>query len=198
MGRIVLRIFLAFLFLAAAGIGWIAGGRSLSLLLDRIGTRTLESQEVTEFGGEDLDRGMLRIGNIPFNTSGPDLRPSALRLTLTAEKQLRAESNGRSITLGQRANSLGTIRPAPGESARFQIDRSLLSWPTPLEMNFMTGVSPSWKRHLYYRFIWRKHTGAHLEMVWRYEQWFYPGNGWASGFMTRAGTTGMIRAEITP
>ena len=198
MRRILLRIFLALLLLTVAGIGWVAGGRLLSLLVDRIGTRTIESQEVTEFGLEDLDGGMLRINHVPFNTSGPDLRPSALRLTLTAHRQLRAESNGRSITLGQRADSLGTIRPAPAESARFRIERSLLSWPTPFEMNFMTGVSPSWKRHLYYRLIWRKQNGANLEMIWRYEQWFYPGNSWASGFMTRNGTTGMIRAEISP
>jgi hypothetical protein len=33
-------------------------------------------------------------------------------------------------------------------------------------------------------------------MQWRYEQYFYPRNGWGSGFMTRQGSTGLIRAEI--
>jgi len=33
-------------------------------------------------------------------------------------------------------------------------------------------------------------------MLWRYEQFFYPANGWASRFMTREGSTGLIRAEI--
>lgn len=65
--------------------------------------------------------------------------------------QLVFESDGRTIVLGEGADSLGTIRPARGETARPQISRSLLSWPTPLAVNFMTGVSPSWKRHLYYR-----------------------------------------------
>jgi hypothetical protein len=43
---------------------------------------------------------------------------------------------------------------------------------------------------------WKKSSGATLEMLWRYEQYFYPGNGWASGFMTRQGSTGLIRVEI--
>jgi hypothetical protein len=33
-------------------------------------------------------------------------------------------------------------------------------------------------------------------MLWRYEQYFYPGNGWASGFMTPQGYTGLIQVEI--
>jgi hypothetical protein len=33
-------------------------------------------------------------------------------------------------------------------------------------------------------------------MVWRYEQYFY--ENWASGFMTRAGTTGLIHVDIRP
>ncbi len=75
---------------------------------------------------------------------------------------------------------------------------SILSWPTPFDFNFMTGHSPSWKRHLYYRVLWKKPSGAKLEMLWRYEQYFYPGNGWASGFMTRQGFTGLIQVDIRP
>ena len=83
-----------------------------------------------------------------------------------------------------------------------EIRRSVLSWPTPFEINFMTGHSPSWKRHLYYKLRWKKTTGATLDMIWRYEQFFYgqqliPGNGgWGSGFMTREGSTGLIQVTI--
>ena len=38
--------------------------------------------------------------------------------------------------------------------------------------------------------------GGRLEMLWRYEQYFY--ENWASGLMTRAGTTGLIRVDIRP
>jgi hypothetical protein len=73
-----------------------------------------------------------------------------------------------------------------------------LSWPTPFDINFMTGHSPSWKRNLYYALDWRKASGQRLEMVWHYEQYFYPGDGWTSGFMIREGATGLIRVKISP
>jgi hypothetical protein len=60
----------------------------------------------------------------------------------------------------------------------------------------MTGRSPSWKRHIYYELRWTKSSGAQLQMLWRYEQFFYPGNGWAGGLMTHGGSTGLIRADI--
>jgi hypothetical protein len=34
-------------------------------------------------------------------------------------------------------------------------------------------------------------------MLWRYEQFFYLGNGWATGFMAREGSTGLSRVDIT-
>jgi len=73
---------------------------------------------------------------------------------------------------------------------------SVLIWPAPFDLNLMTGQSPSWKRHIYYEIVWKKSSGANLQMGWRYEQFFYPGNGWASGFMTRQGSTGLVRVEI--
>jgi hypothetical protein len=77
----------------------------------------------------------------------------------------------------------------------------MLSWPTPFEFNFMTGHSPSWKRHLYYRLLWKKPSGPALDMVWRYEQSFYgkqlfPGNGWNNGLGTHEGWTGLVRVDI--
>ena len=44
--------------------------------------------------------------------------------------------------------------------------------------------------------LWKKAAGANLQMLWRYEQFFYPGSGWGSGFMTREGTTGLIMVDI--
>jgi hypothetical protein len=62
----------------------------------------------------------------------------------------------------------------------------------------MTGRSPSWKRHVYYQLRWKKSSGATLKMLWRYEQYFHPGNGWGSGFMTREGFTGLSQLDIRP
>jgi hypothetical protein len=33
-------------------------------------------------------------------------------------------------------------------------------------------------------------------MLWRYEQYYYAGDRWASGLMTREGSTGLIRVDI--
>jgi hypothetical protein len=35
-------------------------------------------------------------------------------------------------------------------------------------------------------------------MLWRFEQYFYPTDGWVAGHMTHEGNTGLIKAEIKP
>ncbi|MGD0120919.1 MAG: hypothetical protein ABSD30_22855, partial [Candidatus Binatus sp.] len=88
------------------------------------------------------------------------------------------------------------ITPDPGDEVALVVDRSLISWPTFFEMNFMTGQSPLWRRDLYYRLTWKKPSGAKLALVWRFEQGFYSTDGWTSGTMTREGSTGLIQADI--
>ena len=198
MGRIVLRGFLHLLWFSLVVIACFTCARQISLLLDRVHLVKIDSHPLTSIGVETLSGGTLQIDNLSFSTTGPDDRPSSLRINLNTEGQLVVERAGRSITFGEKADSLGRVRVGAGESVRFQIERSLCSWPTPFDFNFMTGVSPSWKRHLYYRLDWQKPNGEKLQMTWRYEQWFYPGSGWAGGFMTRPGSTGLIRAELAP
>ena len=86
--------------------------------------------------------------------------------------------------------------PLPTDQAFLVTRHSVLSWPNPVDFNFMTGRAPSWKRHIYYEVRWKKASGAKLEMLWRYEQFFYPGSGWATGFMTRESSTGLVRIDI--
>ena len=83
------------------------------------------------------------------------------------------------------------------DAAIVSIEHSALSWPNFFETNFMTGNSPKWKRHTYQKLTWTKPTGAKLEMLWRYEQYFYQGTGWTEALMTREGSTGLIRVEIS-
>ncbi len=137
MGRIIRRGFLYLSCFAVCVIAWFVFAREISLLVDMLRTAPVESRSLAEFRLDSLGVGTLRIDDITLNTARPDLQPTALRMNLNAEGQLHAEKNGRSITLGRKADSLGTIRPAIGESARFGIERSLLRWPTPLELNFM-------------------------------------------------------------
>ena len=140
--------------------------------------------------------GILRVNDLALSLN--DRNGPAPSIGTTKNDQLGLADGGKVFAFGparSEAENLAVVAPA-GDDAFIEIRRSILSWPTPFDLNFMTGQSPSWKRHLYYRLLWKKSSGAKLEMLWRYEQYFYPGNGWASGFMTREGSTGLIQVAI--
>jgi hypothetical protein len=134
---------------------------------------------------------------------GPDYSQAAA-ISVDASDRLVIAAGASSFTLGSRAGSLaggdGPI-PAfaadPGDAASLIIERSWLSWPTPTDLNFITGRGSSWRRHLYYRLSWKKKSGAELTMLWRFEQGFDAVNGWkAAG--NGDGATGLVRVEIRP
>jgi hypothetical protein len=113
-------------------------------------------------------------------------------------------AGGDSLALGSRAGTLSggngpipAFAAEPGDTTSVTLERSWLSWPTPLDMNFMTGQTPSWRRHLYYHLSWKKASGACLDMLWRFEQGFDTVNGWGSPG-TQEGTTGLIWVDIRP
>jgi hypothetical protein len=196
MGRRLIKGAIVFVCLGTLLVACIAVARSLSLALDRIHTAPMESRPIREIGLEDADRGVLRIGDLRLSLAGTDYHPYPMRTKIDPGHQFVIETAGHAIALGPVEKPTGVVRPEPGDKARFGIRHSMLSWPTPLEINFLSGQSPSWKRHVYYQLSWEKPDGGRLEMVWRYEQWFY--ENWASGFMTRAGSTGLIRVDIRP
>ncbi len=178
---------------------WIFGGRQLSLFLDRFGTLQTASSRVNSLVYEGSGTGgILHINDLALGLN--DRNGPTPNIGTTKNGQLALANTGKVFAFGpprSEAENLATA-PPPGDDAFIQIRRSILSWPTPFDFNFMTGHSPSWKRHLYYRVLWTKPSGAQLQMLWRYEQYFYPGTGWASGFMTREGSTGLIRLDIRP
>ena len=176
---------------------WIFGGRQLSLFLDRFGTLEMASSQIQSIVYEGSGNGgILHVNDLALglnNKNGP-----APNIGTTKDGQLGLAADGKVFPLGllrSEADNLATEPPA-GDTAFIEIRRSILSWPTPFDFNFMTGHSPTWKRHLYYRLLWKKPSGAKLEMVWRYEQYFYPDNGWVGGFMVREGSTGLIQLDI--
>jgi len=178
---------------------WIFGGRQLSLFLDRFWTIETASSRINSVVYEGSGTGgILHINDLALGLN--DRNGPTPNVGTAKDGQLALADNGKVFAFGvprSEAENLATV-PPQGDDAFIQIRRSILSWPTPFDFNFMTGHSPSWKRHLYYRVLWTKPSGAQLQMLWRYEQYFYPGNGWASGFMTREGSTGLIRLDIRP
>ena len=187
---------------AAAAI-WIFGGRQLSLLVDRYWTVETASLPIHSIACEGNGTGGILIVN-KLSLSLNDV-PKSMSLSVgsTKDNQFALASSGKVFAFGlltstaeNTGDRLATVPPV-GDQAFVVTRHSVLSWPTPFDLNFMTGQSPSWKRHIYYEIRWKKASGADLQMLWRYEQFFYPENGWASGFMTRQGATGLIRVEIT-
>lgn len=176
---------------------WIFYGHQTSLLLDRFGTIEMSSARINSIAYQgNGNGGSLHVNDLELSLN--DRNGPAPSIGTTKNDQLALADRGKVFAFGPvrtEAENLATVPPA-GDDASIEIRRSILNWPTPFEVNFMTGHSPSWKRHLYYRVGWKKSSGATLEMLWRYEQYFYPGNGWASGFMTRQGSTGLIQVEI--
>jgi hypothetical protein len=205
MRRIIFRTLLIVAALALVGLGWILGGRHLALFIDRFGTVKVQRTPVTQLGYDGNERGgLLRLGSGFLGTTGLDHQPFPLRIAPNENNKVALTTSGRSFVLGELSSSppqdsgpAFTIQPDKEDEVSLTVQRSFLSWPTPFDFNFMTGHAPSWKRHCYYQLIWKKRSGAKLEMLWRYEQYFYAADGWTEGNMTHDGTTGLIKVEIT-
>jgi hypothetical protein len=176
-GRIVVVVL-------GAGIFWVLAGRWLTLIADSVWTKRVEVRKLTAIS---VARGSIHIGDLVLEGD------SDLAATARAGK-MELVREGRRFVLGS-AKEVGIdeydVIPETGDAASLEISSSLLSWPTPFEFNFMTGVSPSWKAYRYYRLSWKKRGGETLRATWRYESWFYPANGWSSGLMTSPGVTGL-------
>ena len=197
-------IFLAIVAIGGAALGalWIFLGREISSFIDRYWTVETQSVPIQSIEYEGSGTGGIFIVNgvsLSLNDLRPDFSPS---VGSTKDNQLALASNGKVFPFGPFKSAsedtrehLGTSPPS-GDQAFLAMRHSVLSWPTPFDLNFMTGQSPSWKRNTYQEIRWRKSSGANLEMRWRYEQVFYPKSGWTSGLMTREGSTGLVRLDI--
>ena len=199
MRKILITLGIVIAFVVVLLAAWVFEGREISLFLDRFGTIETASNRVNSlvYNGRGTG-GTLRVNDLDLSLN--DRNDPAPSIGTTKDDQLAVANSGKVFAFGPvrtEAERLAAV-PAAGDDAFIETRRSVLSWPTPFEINFITGHSPSWKRHVYYRLLWKKPSGAKLEMLWRYEQYFYPDNGWASGFMTYKGSTGLIQLEISP
>ncbi|HZR05945.1 MAG TPA: hypothetical protein VFA61_08970 [Candidatus Udaeobacter sp.] len=199
MRKILITLAILIALVIAILATWIFEGRQISLLLDRFGTIEMSSARISSIVYEGRGTGgILRVNDLGLSLNDrSDPTPS---IGTTKNDQLGLANGGMVFAFGPARSEKENLATAPpgGDDAFIEIRRSILSWPTPFDLNFMTGHSPSWKRHVYYRLVWKKPSGAKLEMLWRYEQYFYPGIGWAGGFMTYKGSTGLIRLDISP
>ncbi len=205
MRRILITLAILVPSVIALAATWIFAGRQISLFIDRFGTVKISPTAIRSLAYEGNGTGGSFTVNNDVRLILDDVIPKiTLNVGSTKDNQVAVASEGKVFALGpslsaaENAGDNLATAPQAADTAFLVTRRSALSWPTPFDFNFMTGHSPSWKRHIYYELRWTKPTGATLDMLWRYEQYFYPGNGWASGFMTQEGSTGLIRADINP
>jgi hypothetical protein len=186
---------------------WLFGARQLTLLADRFSTVRTETIALSELVYvSEATAGLIVIRDGIVLATDSDLMGAPVEFQPGGNKQMIISAGRKSFVLGPLASSLKETQfgPAaratlePNDTAALLAEHSRGSWPSFLDFNFMTGNSPSWKRNIYRRLVWKKASGATLEMLWRYEQYYYSSNGWTDGWMTRGGVTGLVSVEIRP
>jgi hypothetical protein len=193
------RIIIALLLVIVVAALWIWRGRDLSMFVDRFKTIDTSSRPIKTIIYEGSGTGgVLQADDLALSLNESELSGAQPNIGTTKDDQLALSFAGKVFPFGPlHEKEALAVRVPTNDTATISTQHSALSWSTFFEFNFMTGKSPSWKRNTYRRLTWKKPTGAKLEMVWRYEQHFYAGNGWTDGLMTRPGATGLIRVEIS-
>src|SRR4051812_16137594 len=205
MRKFVLALLAIILLLTGAAAIWIFQGPKLSMFCDRFGTASEMSEKIDSITYEGSGSGgILKAGQISLSLNSPVAPLRVPSIGSTKDGHLGLASAGKVFSFGPMAedrddvSKVMTVSTGPGDEARLAVSHSYASWPTPFNVNFMTGGSPSWKRHSYQQLTWSKPNGSKLVMLWRYEQNFDAVNGWTIPTLMREGETGLIKLEITP
>ena len=204
MRKVLLILLLLFVVVGAVAALWIFEGAKIAEYLDRNGMSETASEKITSVRYEGSGNGGVIHANqvlLFLDTVVPPTQPPSIGST--KDGKLAVAAGGKVFPLGPLSPNTDdtsenlAAAPESGDDATLTLGHSRLSWPTPFDFNFMTGVSPSWNRYAYQRLTWTKPNGSKLQMCWRYEQPFYGGaDGWASPTRIREGKTGLIQVEI--
>ena|SRR5436853_2010684 len=193
------KILIALLIVIILAGLWLWRGRDLSILIDRFRLLETSSRPIKTLAYEGSGTGgLLHVDDIALSLNEVTLGGTQPSIGTTKDNQLALSFNGKVFPFGPASGGDKLAATAPTDDvAVIAIQHSALPWPNFFETNFMTGNSPKWKRQTYQNLTWRKPNGAKLEMIWRYEQYFYSQDGWTGALMTREGVTGLIRVEIS-
>src|SRR5438105_9575387 len=197
MRRILIALVIV---IVTMSILWLWRGRDLSMLIDRFELIETRSRPIKTIAYEGKGAGgILHVEDLDLSLNEVERGTAQPSNGTTKDDQLALSFGGKVFPFGPTQSGTGGLVAAtpPGDVATISIQHSPISWPNFFETNFMTGNSPRWKRHIYEKLSWKKPTGAKLEMLWRYEQYFYPQDRWVEALMTRPGATGLIRVEIS-
>jgi len=197
-------------FVVVLAAAWVFAGEQVALFLDRFQTLRLASLPLEPLSAHNGEEGtyypaVLFIGKVELAIARtPDYGAFPLTLREVEDNKIALVTDGKSFQLGpllaktpgNGGHVIFSFEPEPQDKASFTVEKSLVTWPTPFETNFMTGGPvASWRRFLTYRLVWRKTSGAELEMVWRYRQDFIAPRGWIDVF-TGIGSAGLSKVRI--
>jgi hypothetical protein len=193
------KILIALLIIVVLAGLWLWQGRDLSVFIDRfhvVGTNSRPIKTISYEGNGTC--GILHVDSLALSLNEVELSGAQPSIGTTKDNQLALSFNGKVFPFGSLSGGDNLTATAPtGDVATVTIEHSALPWPNFFEINFMTGNSPNWKRHIYQQLTWTKQNDAKLTMLWRYEQYFYPQDHWTDALMTSPGRTGLIRVEIS-
>ncbi len=194
------KILVALLIIAVLAVLWYWRARDLATLVDKFKTIKTSSRPISGMTYEGSGTGgNLHVADIDLTLDDIALSGSKPNVGTTKDGELALSFREKAFPFGpvlSQDEKLAANVPS-GDNATISIEHSALAWPNFFEVNFMTGNSPKWKRYIYQKLTWKKPDGAKLEILWRYEQYFYRNDGWVEAFMTRPGATGLIRVEIS-
>jgi hypothetical protein len=130
-----------------------------------------------------------------------------MKLSVDASHHLVATANGKSVVIGTEQGTLmqtGDPEPqpafhiAPEDHMTITRAQGIVIWPNWFETNFMTGQTPQWKKFITYRLHLQKRSGGALDLFWRFENYYYPQDGWLTADMLGPTHCGLIEVRITP
>jgi hypothetical protein len=194
------RVLIILAIVATLSVLWLWRGRDVSILGDRFKTVETSTRPIKSISYEGTGTGgILRVDDIALSLNEIELAGAQPSIGTTKDNQLALSFAGKVLPFGPIQSGTGNLAAAvpTSDTTTISIEHSELSWPNFFEINFMTGNSPKWKRQIYQKLAWKKPTGVKLEMLWRYEQYFYRDDHWVEAFMSRPGFTGLIRIDIS-
>jgi len=184
----------------ALAVAWLWAGRQLALLLDGFVTGRTVSLPVNQLM---YNGGGFVIGDRSMTFGQTNNLRADLCLTFDSSDRVTFSAGHKTFTLGPRTGPVDpsgrpdfTFSAEPRDQISFVVSKSLLDWPIPFRFNIFGGPMPKLGRYVYYRLVWKKPSGARLEMRWRYEQEFYSGKGWTEPLMMWNSQTGLLSVDI--
>ena len=191
------------------GAVWLFAMQYVSLTFDKITTHRLEAKVLPYVAWNDL---YLIADAHVLDLALPDKPAVSARINANLGEPLMLVDKGERIVLGQRTSSVisnaETIKPASvfalehGDRLFLSVEQSWLDWPTFFLTNYMTGSTTSWRRYRYYRLTLQKMSGISAEMLWRYEEFYYPSDhAWIKGDRLCEADEppcGLVRVRIRP